>query len=292
MAQVQCQIQPPGVHEGPLAKVEEANLTVGRPFLLVCDGEWPDLNLTSLELRLSEEDKYKLNLLKIEKKSGSSYELLVTSHKAGAIEVKAAQLIAGETSVVLSDLKFEVQSVLKEEQQPPQEPYGPMGPLVLGYPYWIWIALVLVVASIAAFVFFKVKSRIQRRKWLEDMRLHDSALTPIAQLGKSLRIAQRNLVMTTEFLHHLERDYKFFLARQYEIPTFQLKNNRILKDLKRHHRDVYDNFREEIQKIFAELERAHLNLSKMQPRDFEQLIQILRRNAEALQQWQEKRGAS
>lgn len=289
MAQIQCQVQPPDPHEGPLARVDDPNLTVGRPFRLSCDGEWPELNLAGIELRVADTDKHKLVLLKIEKKSGSSYELLVTSYKSGAIEVKAPQLISGETSVVLSDLKFDVVSVLKKEQKEPQEPFGPMGPIVIGYPYWMWIAITLFLVTLGTLIFLKVRSRIRRRKWLDDMRLHESALTPIAQLGKSLRNAQRNLVMTTEYLHHLEKDYKFFLARQYEIPTFMLSNPQILKDLKKNHRLVYDNFREEIQKIFSELERAHLNLSKMQTRDFEQLIQIVRRSAEDMQQWKEMR---
>lgn len=284
MAQVQCQIEIP--------KVDGSDqLTVGHVFYFNCDGDWPALNKESLELRLEEADKYKLKLLDFEFTSKTSAKLTVTSYKAGTHQLKAVQMVDAENSVVLNELQFHVQSVLNP-QEPEAEPYGPMGPLNIGLPLWFPLAILLVLFALIGLFGYRWKLRREKKKLLAEMRVNESAQDPYFQFYQSLRKIQRGFsgaeLPASELQAHYEslnQAYKIYLARQFEVPTLKWSERKILSDLKKNHRAFYQEYRLEVRKALAELARAGKISDKLSAKDLEQLLALLRRQVDSINQF-------
>ncbi len=287
MAQVQCQI------EIPKELAETQGLTVGSLFYLNCDGEWPALNKESSEIRLDQADQYKLKLLNIEWPSKTSAKLTVTSYQPGQHHLKAVQVVDHETSVVLGDLDFTVNSVINP-QEPPKEPYGPVGPLSLSLSILYPLAIVLFIGALAGFFFNRWRLRQQKKKLLADMRLNENVQKPYFQFYQTLRKLQRNFSYTSgavptseeikEFVESLGKAYKFYLARVFEIPTFAWNERKILSDLKRNHPQFYSESRLEVRKALAEIARAQKSLGQMTGADCQQLLELLRKNVDQIEQ--------
>jgi hypothetical protein len=274
--------------KGSLGAVTGDELTVGRPFVLKCDGDWPELNVEKLELRLEEADKQKLKLLKFEKRSGSEAYLLVTSYQVGNHQLKAVQLVDSEHSVVLGDLQFSVQSVI-DPAAPPKEPYGPMGPIVFGIPLWFWLTLSIVLTLVVSLIWWRGARRARRKKWLLEMKLYEKVLSPMAELGKSLRHLQKDLTAGPDLVKNLDLSYRVYLARMFKSPTLYLSDRQILKDIQSSSEGLYDEQSEVILKTLEELNRAGKAKSDITQRDLEQLIQMVRRGAEDIDRYLNQR---
>lgn len=272
---------------GPLGKVSEKELTVGRPFVLHCEGEWPELNAEKLELRLDAADQRKLKILKFQKNSSSDAMLLVTSYQPGEHQLKAVQLVDADHSVVLGDLQFTVKSVINP-QEPPKEPYGPMGPVEFGIPLWFWLSIGFFAAVVGALVWWKIARRARRKKWMLEMKLHERALSPMADLGKTLRLILKDLSKGKAHVQELRQAYFYYLARVFQIPTLKMKNGQILNDIKAAQRSLYDDQGAVIMKAMTELDRALATAGDVSEKDLEQLVHLVRRSAEAIDRVQRK----
>lgn len=281
---MQCQIEIPEFKTS-LGKASE-EITVGRKFLLNCDGEWPDLVMEKLELRVDPADKYKLKLLQFQKNSPGQAQLAVTSYQAGEHVLKAVQLVDPEHSVLLGDLRFTVKSVINP-QEPPTEPFGPMGPLKFGLPWWYYLIAVVLLAMLALGVGFRWRRRQQKRRLIEDMKLSDSALTPMAQLSQKLRQVLRSLSAegAINSVSELNRSYRIYLARRFQIPTLVWSDRLILRDFKKYHRKLYDVAGSSIIKTLRELARAEANPKDLKIQDVEQLLTLVRDGAERLEKY-------
>lgn len=273
--------------KGPLATVSERELTVGRPFVLRCEGEWPDLNPEKLELRLDPADQRKLKVLKFQKTSLSEAQLLVTSYQPGEHQLKAVQLVDADKSVVLGDLQFAVKSVINP-QQPPTEAYGPMGPIEFGIPLWFWLLIAVIVSVIGGLIWWKVARRAQRRKWLGEMKLHEKVLSPMADLGKTLRLLLKDLSQGKAHVQELKQAYLYYLARVFQLPTLKMKDRQILAEIKSLQRSVFDEQGSVILKTLTELDRALASQIQVSPQDLNQLIHLVRRSAEGIERLQRK----
>ncbi|MEZ0393245.1 MAG: hypothetical protein ACAH59_13580 [Pseudobdellovibrionaceae bacterium] len=288
MAQVQCRM------EIPKSASEAKTLTVGQVFYLNCEGEWPALQKKSLELRLEEADRYKLKLLDFEFTSKTEAQLKVTSYKVGQHQLKAVQLVDSENSVVLSDLDFTIQSVMNP-QQPVTEPFGPFGPLALKLPLWFPLTVLLLFAILLGVAVNRWRIRREKRRLLLDMRLTESAQEPIFQFYQTIRKQQRAYPAfsgheptpeeTQNFIAALNESYKIYLARNFEVPTLKWSERKILSDLKKNHRAFYTEFRLEVRKALAELNRALNSKTKMTAQDSQQLLNLLRRHVDHIQTW-------
>jgi hypothetical protein len=295
VADIQCRL------EIPNASGEGAALTVGQIFLLNCEGPWPEMKSDAIELRLDKENAYKLKLLKFDFLSKTQAQLTVTSYKAGQHQLKAVQVVDAENSAVLGDLNFAVNSVINP-QQPPKEPYGPFGPLVLHLPIWYPLSLVLLFAAMASIFFYRWRRRRQKMKLLDRMRLNEYAMDPFFQFYQTARKLQRGYgffsgipLQTGEaakFVFELEQAYKIYLARRFQIPTLYWSERRILRDLKRNHRAFFQVFRLEVRRSLAEISRAVKAGGTMNEKDCQQLFDLLRKQVDQADRWLKANGGA
>lgn len=279
MAEVQCKVETAEM-KGPLGVSAAEPLTVGHEFALICEGEWPTLNLDKIELRLEEQDKYKLKLIKIQQDSAGKASLLVTSYVPGDHQLKAVQIVDDEKSVLLGDLSFTVKSVINP-QEAKQEPYGPMGPLVMSLSWYFWLSLVLIVAGVVLLIWTLMRRRLQRQKLLEEMSVHDSALSPVAEFSKGIRILQRDL--NPEKLVEINKIFRIYLARKFQIPTLVWSDKLILKDFKKRFPELYKQYGSVLIKTIFEISRALKKTEQVKDNDLEQYIDLARRCVDALE---------
>lgn len=288
MAEVQCQV------EIPKESGDGASLTVGQVFYLNCEGPWPKMNPDTIELRLDKENDYKLKLLKFSFTSPTQAQLVVTSYKTGQHQLKALQVVEGDQSVVLGDVSFTVQSLMNP-QEPVKEPYGPVGPLGLRLPIWYPLTLVLIIAGIVVFVFYRLRLRRQKKKLLQDMRLNEYAKDPFFQFYQSARKMQRSFGFFsggamapgdgTRFIGELDTAFKIYLARKFEVPTLAWSERRILADLKKNFPEFYKEFRLPVRQALAELSRALKAGATITSQDCQQLFELLRKQIDQIENW-------
>ncbi|WP_413612490.1 hypothetical protein [Bdellovibrio sp. HCB-110] len=276
MATLQCKMEMPSV-EG----LKENELTVGREFLFVCDGEFPkDLACVSpaqpeckpgkLHFVLKPEEKYQIHLLGFEFRSATQADIKATAYKAGNFQYQDLQLTDGTQTLSLGPIQYMVQSVLPPpepgQQQAKQEPFGPIGPASLSVPMLYWAILAGVIGLIILLCVSKIYRVVQRRNMLERLKEHDSALTPLAQFHQSMRRLQRtNTVFfggaakKEDIKQCLEETYqmlKLFLTRSYQMPAMEWNDRLILKDLKKYNRKVYFEHGDELKKLLKEYHRG------------------------------------
>lgn len=271
------------------------NLTVGQHFELNCvvdAGEAADLKPESLELRLENKDKYVLKILKFEKFTDKDIKFTVTSYKAGDHDLKALQVVSGDKSYVLGDLKFSVKSVIQPDK-PVSEPYPTIGPLGVHLPVWYWVVAFLFVAAVVGRIFWLIRAKKKKKKLLQDMQIENMAQEPLAQFFQTLRKLQRQFAFfsggtvdaegVSSFVEGLSGAYKLYFARRYQIPTFFLTDRQILLDFKKGHRAQFLELQASVRKCLAELTRAQQARGKMSAQDCMQLLELVRQQVEEIE---------
>ncbi|WII70548.1 hypothetical protein QJS83_08770 [Bdellovibrio sp. 22V] len=277
MAAVQCKVETPSVQG-----LNDNQLTVGREFLLVCDGEFPkDLAQEKLHFILKPEEKYQIHLLGFEFRSPTTADLKVTAYKAGNFQYPDLQLSDGTTTLALGPVQYQVQSVLPPPNpgEPPtkQEPFGPIGPAEIGVPMLYWAILAGVIGLFVLLCVSKIYRIVQRRNMLERLKEHDSALTPLNQFHQSLRRLQRqNKVFfgvpaaqeeVQEVLQETNKMLRLYLTRKYRLPAMEWSDRLILKDIKKYHHSVYVEYGDELRKLLNEYHRGFQDKDQVKEQD-------------------------
>lgn len=248
-------------------------LTVGRDFIVTCEGEFPkDLVIEKLQFAFEKpNEKYILHLRSFEFRSSTTAEMKVTSYLAAQVEVPNLVLTDGTQKIELGRLAFKVESVMppQDPQNPEtkQEPFGPIGPATLPVPplYWALLAGVIALALVAAG--FKIYRTVQRRRMLEDLREHDAALSPLAQFHQSFRKLQRQNrvffgvqdVPPEDILQTLTESYhmfKLYITRRFQVPAMEWSPRLVLKDVRKYHPRIFAEHGDELGKVYKEFERA------------------------------------
>ena len=143
-------------------------LDVGKLFEISCQSdstsapEFVNFNPDHLELRLSEAENYKLKILKAEKFSDNEMKLTVTSYKAGEHNLKALQIVDGDKSYVLGDLKFTVKSTI-DPKEPRKEPFPSIGPFAVQLPMWYWLTGAVVLILVIFQIYWSIRQRKQKK---------------------------------------------------------------------------------------------------------------------------------
>ncbi|MFV8258890.1 hypothetical protein ACNQKP_13870 [Bdellovibrio bacteriovorus] len=279
MALIQCKAEIPAV-EG----LKDNELTVGREFLLVCDGEFPrDLQQEKLHFVLKPEQKYQIKLLGFEFRSPTLADIKATAYTAGNIPFENLQLSDGVQTLDLGPIQYGVTSVLPPPPQNPgeqpvkQEPYGPIGPASIGVPMLYWGILAAFLGVIALIAITKIYRVIQRRNMLERLREHDSALTPLSEFHQNYRRLQRaNPVFfgkdakkeeIEQVLVETNKMFKLFLTRQFRVPALEWSERLVIKDIKKYHRNVYVEAGEGLLKLFHEYQHAFADKQNLSSSD-------------------------
>lgn len=286
MAELQCQIEIP-----PIEKMPD-ELTVGRVFNLHCAGEVPNFQKEKTEIRLDEKDQYALKLLDLDQQ-GSNLHLKVTSYQAGEHHLKAVQIVDPEHSAILGNLEFTVQTVIQKEEVKP-EPYGPIGPFSLGLPWWFYGFWIVLLFSLAMFLFVKVKRSLERKKLIEEINSFGTSHTPYTQFTQSVRkwmreyefLAHPEKVLNSQeremFLKDLVQSYRVFLGRTFQVPALQWPDRVFVSEIKKRFADIYEICGQDLKKILREQTHAQSHQQEMRAQDLIQLLDLTRKNVDAI----------
>ena len=260
--------------------LEDGVLTVGRVFSLDCKSTEDLLgDFAKSQLELAAEQKYALNLLKVQSTNPKQIVLDVTSYKAGEWKFEKVFLKQEAQSVELHIPPLVVKTVIEQSQQEKPESFGPIGPLKIP---WLYICVLLVIVLyIIGVIVLKVRRYSQRKALLAHLQDFETAMAPLQQFHASSRKWQRDYTFFHSLqgsdeelktvLQDMDRLVRVYFIRKYQIPAHQWGRKLILKELKKEHRSVYNTHSDLIQKWFLEIERA---LSGTAQRKAEDVIQL------------------
>lgn len=247
--------------EAPSAPALNA-LTVGSKFTLNCHGDlavpWAKGQPVT-PVFPQKEQAYSLAILETSRLEENDVTFVVTGYKAGKHEPEYIRFVQGDKGFEFVKPKWQIQSVLKQGEQP--QPYPPFGPWALSLPIWIMVAALIALLLILYFAIRTIRRRGQRRRMLDELKLHRTALSPLHQFYRDSRLLRRKIhnAKTVEDLkkisEELDREFRLYVLRQFQIPALDWSDGEILRDLKKRHRRVYRQSSESLKRTLRELSR-------------------------------------
>lgn len=267
-------------------------LTVGTKFGLKCHGDIA-VNWDQSQPQVvfpKEEQQYSLAILKVVRQDPNDAQYDVTAYKAGESKPEYLRVIQGkgsnsERGFEIAQPKWSVKSVLDPKN--PAQPFGPVGPWSLSLPLWIVIAFFLAVALIVYFTVRKLRRMSQRRRMLESLKLHKTALPPLYQFYRDARQLRRRLHTVKDeaefkkISEELDKEFRLFVLRQFQVPAFEWSNRAILEDLRRRHRKTYARSADALRKTLRELGKLK-SRQQVTQNDLEQMYRMSLDTAEKL----------
>lgn len=266
-----------------------SKITVGDVLLYRCVGntaaEIPsDFVYEKAQLKVIPEDKYKIHLLKAEKKTDQEMQLDLTSYQVGHFEIKEITLTDGEHLISMEPVALTVESVMTEMKPPPQEPFGPMGPMSIEFPYLFLYILLVILGLFVMGLGISLWKKMKWRKVLEGLKEHDAAQTPANQFYQNLRRLQRsNLEKSQVAIQELYSFWKLFLLRKYRIPAYDWTSKNILKYIKSKDRILYKKLENDLWQIFHEFDRALKDIDQTSKKDLSLLMDHSRHLVDQMQ---------
>ncbi|MBC7752889.1 MAG: hypothetical protein H7Z71_01545 [Moraxellaceae bacterium] len=222
--ELNCQISIPEI-----PGLEFNQLTVGRPFDLLCQGETAGFNFSQAQLILDVEHKHDFNL-----KKATAGKIEMVTYLTGDIEPTVVKISDSVQELDLKIPAFKVISVLPAPQkneegvvQPP-EPFG-YNILNIQWPAsYTVIFIVLLCALIAGLVNQALRAR-RFRRLNSELKDYESALSPDSQFYKHLRLLDKRKYPIKE----VERQFHIYVIRRYQVPLFGLSPSETTKFLKK-----------------------------------------------------------
>lgn len=257
--------------------------TVGEVFQIHCAGAGLTLE-EPLKIINPEPVKYSLVYLKTLKKSENELQFLATSYASKTVKHPFIHVSdAKDGGFISQPLEIRRQSVI-DPQKPPQSPFGPIQPMTMNWPYWIFFAILLLVAVLIGWGAIFLRRTIQRRNLEKNIRKFQSPLGSYHQFSKDLRLLKRGVVFsersawsesqTQQYLEKLNEVYRMYVLREYTVPALSWSTARIAQHVRKKDKNAYENFKSPFLKAFKELERAQSHVHELKPQDCEQLTQL------------------
>ncbi len=272
MSLLSCQIEIP---EEQGLKTNE--ISVGRKFLLNCEGDWSGKDLKGAEVQFATEPKanpYQMKILSAKVESDAKAIFTVTSYVPGDHQILNWKLVLanGQPVVEMPPVAFQVASVIKDPQS--AKPFPPIGPLATGLPSelqmaFIGLVLAWVFTMIAIVVRIKVKSRERKR-----IKALDKNLSPALEFSSHQRSLKRDIQMriyqneqspvTTqvyeEMLELLRAAWLTYLSREWGVYFLESSAERVLRRIKKSvSNEEFETWGEELAQVLFELERLKKN---------------------------------
>lgn len=254
------------------------SLTVGSRFAMKCTGDiavsW-DQDTPQIVFA-NEQDSYSLVVVKQLQLTPQGAQFEVTSYKPGQHTPDYFRVVqgGGAKGFEVSKPSWTTQSVLKPNEQ--TKPFGPFGPFGVSMPYWIWIALVVTVLLLATISFRYIRRHLQRKRMLEDLKRHRTALSPLHQFYRDARTLRRRLHVAkdekelTAITNDLDREFRLFVLRSFEVPALDWGDGEIVTDIRKRYRKLPSVSVDALRKTLRELTRLKTQPS-VQAKDVEQL---------------------
>lgn len=277
--QVDLQLRPP-----------DKPITVGDPFVLICDGEIGESPLKANTQFIFEvdESKYILHVLGVKESSQKNVKLLVTSYKPGDYKNQSLKLSDGVTTVITQGVSWKVNSILNPNEKDPK-PFMSEGPFLIHYPLWFWLALSVVVAFFIGVFGFFLYRRSQQKRLKAELESFTTMLTPFGQFSRDMRAIARRMdhlqldaTEVSALVQKLNDDFRYYLIRELKIPAHKYSDAQILRAIKADHRNLYDSNRSDIRRVLSEFHKANQDKQNIRSKDCEDLFFLSRTVAEKI----------
>ena len=261
--------------------------TVGNRYLLSCSG--PSIGQLSQEkLRLEfpkEEQQYTLHLLQVKTLNIQQAQFVVTGYKPGEYKLEGLKVTDGKDDFVVNPLEWKVTSILEGQAQP--KPIPPFGPFQMSFPWWYYGLWVLAGVLVIGYFWRKGRKYHARKKLIESLAAHSTALSPFNQLNKDIRGLLRstnlaNKEQVGDFVKQIEEMFRLFLIRQLLVPALDWSDRDVLRDIRKRHHSVHKDSSKKIQGLFREFKKAQGADEKLSRVDAEQLLEMTRQVADSV----------
>ncbi|MES3037630.1 MAG: hypothetical protein V4736_06955 [Bdellovibrionota bacterium] len=225
---MQCLLEIPAI-----PGLADGEITVGREAIFHCAGELEkSFNLDAATVKITGSEtasNYLLKILKVERRDLNSFDVVFTSYVPGNHSIPDVAITDGSGLVSLGPLKLEVKSVIEQNQQQPPQPFGPMGPLRLPVPMFVWIVLGILILITAVSGAAAWRKRKLRKAWEIEKKKYSVRLTPIMQLYVDNRRIERKWKELTleQRSSELLRLFDEYLIRKFDWPLPQLRRKQV-----------------------------------------------------------------
>lgn len=251
-------------------RIDKEQVTVGDHLLLNCTGDSPPgFSLEKSEFKLNEANKYTVKLLKAEHADSGAFNLDFTVYAPGEYKINELILTDGINEISLNGATIKVESVLKpSEDGKPPEPFGALMPIGIITPVYYYLLLLFFVLVTGLYGAYRMKRHLYYKKLKEKLKQYDSPITVDAQFYKSVRLAEKGNYP----LDQIEKAFRLYNLRAYQLPMFELSNERVLKYFRRNF-PKHKNTRHSLHKLIGEFDE----LQKRENLTFEEKNEFIKK---------------
>ena len=264
-------------------------MTVGRKFLLRCQGEPVFLKRDKLAVLAPTKKPFSLVLLEVRRLDEKSGDFLMSSYQPGKHQIAGVHFSDGEQIVAIEKFELNVASVVQASKGKPPKPFGPYGPFTLTWPVELWIALGILAFALLGSAIFAIWKSVKRRRLISGLKQYDTALKPFDQFNKEIRKLKREIHYAAENerqdeVSQVDRSLRLYLVREFAIPALEWNETLIFKELKGRCRAVFDGCRNDLRITFHEISKA-TDTKKLSTQDIQLLVALSQKTVSHL--WRE-----
>jgi len=274
------------------SEIEPEEWFVGSKYQMNCQGDYAERLNQNAQIKFTDEKKtFSLRVLHVKMSDNENLSLIVTGYKAGRFKNEEMTIEDGTNGIKVSPLSWTVNSIL--EPGKPVKPFGPMGPIYLALPWWYWAFFIAIALTVLVFIFSKVKKYIVRKRIIEKLATHNTALSPYNQYSKEMRLMIRRYTNSPKskvdtdgerfevgYLNNLDNTFRLFLVRQLLVPALDWKSKETVKEIKLRHKKIFEKTGVDIRQLLRELDKAKRESEKITYLDCEQMANMSRKVAE------------
>lgn len=244
----------------------------------------------NLKLELPKEiPPYTLVLLDVAELNPTSFDLNVTSYRAGEFKVPYLRITDGNVQVDSGELEWKVNSVLQQDSKP----IPAIGPFDLAIPaalIYLSVGIALFLLAISGWFFWRHRKKAALKADLEKYHSH---LSPIRQFEFTLRSLRNKLVWGKELkaeqkrhlLDLLDESIRTYFLRTLNVRTHKMNRRALVRTvLKNRNPKLKTNPKEWIG-YYKELEVSKRNADRLDP---QALLQLVDQAGERIVQFENK----
>lgn len=241
---------------GVSCRIDKEKISVGDHLVLSCSGnDNAGFSFDKSFFKSEESQKYKIKLFKIKPDSGSDFSIDYTIYAPGDYKISDLILTDGTNEINLQGPSVKVESVIKPSADgKPTEPFGAILPIRISTPLFYYIILLALILVLAGYAFYRIRRKIYYKKLNEKLKQYVSPIDIDSQFYKAIRITEK----AGYPLDQLEKAFRLYSLRAYQLPMFDLSNERISKYFRRLYPE-YKATRLSLNKLLAEFEELQKN---------------------------------
>ena len=268
--------------------------TVGDKKKLTCHGEYIERILEPILIVPSRKEmKWTLYPLELISAENENVTLRVTSYQPGQFS-NFRFVVMGKNGAgfEVESLNWKVQSVIKQNEKG----FGPSQPIHLNWPDWFWGGWGLALAWVVMIVMYQWIKGLKRKKIIRNLSTHKTFRSPYNQYHWEMRKLAREYQTShyidkvkgtgsaSEYLLALDKTLRLYLVRQLKVPALNWKSHQVFKEIKDHHKLVFQSVGLDIQKTLREFEKAMEHKESINIEDCYQFHQMSRNVVEMIEE--------